>query len=189
MELNESPFIPIMGEIHYTRIPNEQWEEQILKVKSGGVNVICTYVFWNIHEETEGVFDWDGDKDLRKFISLCQKHNMKTLVRIGPFCHGEIRNGGIPDWLYGRPFLIRTNDREYLKYVDRLYAEISIKMGVVLLVFSWKMSCSTLLLLGPFAILISQLTILLLIMMCKIPNLVYRYKNRISRVLKPVIST
>lgn len=82
-----------MGEIHYTRIPNEQWEEQILKVKSGGVNVICTYVFWNIHEETEGVFDWDGDKDLRKFISLCQKHNMKTLVRIGPFCHGEIRNG------------------------------------------------------------------------------------------------
>lgn len=44
MELNESPFIPIMGEIHYTRIPNEQWEEQILKVKSGGVNVICTYV-------------------------------------------------------------------------------------------------------------------------------------------------
>lgn len=125
MELNESPFIPIMGEIHYTRIPNEQWEEQILKVKSGGVNVICTYVFWNIHEETEGVFDWDGDKDLRKFISLCQKHNMKTLVRIGPFCHGEIRNGGIPDWLYGRPFLIRTNDREYLKYVDRLYAEIA----------------------------------------------------------------
>ena len=40
MELNESPFIPIMGEIHYTRIPNEQWGEQILKVKSGGVNVI-----------------------------------------------------------------------------------------------------------------------------------------------------
>ena len=56
MELNKSPFIPIMGEIHYARIPNEQWEEQILKVKSGGVNVICTYVFWNIHEETEGVF-------------------------------------------------------------------------------------------------------------------------------------
>ena len=64
-----------MGEIHYTRIPNEQWEEQILKVKSGGVNVICTYVFWNIHEETEGVFDWDGYKDLLKFISLCQKQS------------------------------------------------------------------------------------------------------------------
>ena len=125
MELNESPFIPIMERYIIPVFQMNNGGEQILKVKSGGVNVICTYVFWNIHEETEGVFDWDGDKDLRKFISLCQKHNMKTLVRIGPFCHGEIRNGGIPDWLYGRPFLIRTNDREYLKYVDRLYAEIA----------------------------------------------------------------
>lgn len=125
VELNGHPFIPIMGEMHYTRIPHEQWEEQILKVKAGGINVICTYVFWNMHEETEGVFDWSGDKDLRRFISLCQKHDMKTIVRLGPFCHGEIRNGGIPDWIYGRPFLIRTNDREYLKYVDRLYAAIA----------------------------------------------------------------
>lgn len=128
VELDNRPFIPIMGEIHYTRIPNEQWEEQILKAKSGGINVICTYVFWNMHEEVEGVFDWDGDKDLRRFILLCQKHNMKTIVRLGPFCHGEIRNGGIPDWIYGRPFLIRTNDREYLKYVDRLYAAIAAQL-------------------------------------------------------------
>lgn len=125
ISLDNRPFIPIMGEMHYTRIPNEQWEEQILKVKAGGVNVICTYVFWNMHEETEGVFDWSGDKNLRKFIMLCQKHDMKTIVRLGPFCHGEVRNGGIPDWVYGRPFLIRTNDAEYLKYVDRLYMAIA----------------------------------------------------------------
>lgn len=128
VELDGRPFIPIMGEMHYTRIPNEQWEEQILKAKSGGINVICTYVFWNMHEEMEGVFDWNGDKDLRRFILLCQKHNIKTIVRLGPFCHGEIRNGGIPDWIYGRPFLIRTNDREYLKYVDRLYAAIAAQL-------------------------------------------------------------
>lgn len=125
VEVDSVPFIPIMGEMHYTRIPSEQWEEQILKVKAGGVNVICTYVFWNLHEETEGQFDWRGDKDLRRFIELCQRHDMKTIVRIGPFCHGEIRNGGIPDWIYGRPFLIRTDDPTYLKYVNRLYGEIA----------------------------------------------------------------
>ena len=43
---------------------------------------------------------------------------------MGPFCHGEMRNGGIPDWLYGRTFEIRSNDKEYLAYVDRLYGEI-----------------------------------------------------------------
>ncbi|MBD8985591.1 MAG: glycosyl hydrolase family 35, partial [Bacteroides cellulosilyticus] len=68
MSIDGKPAIPVMGEFHYSRYPAEQWEEQILKIKAGGVNVIPTYVFWNIHEEVEGVFDWSGNRDLRKFI-------------------------------------------------------------------------------------------------------------------------
>ncbi|MDR1005052.1 MAG: beta-galactosidase, partial [Prevotellaceae bacterium] len=125
MSVGDKPFIPIMGEIHYSRLPHQYWEEEILKVKSGGINVIAAYVFWNIHETEEGVFDWTGDRDLRRFLELCQKHNMYTLVRIGPFCHGEIRNGGLPDWIYGRPFEVRSNDEGYLFYVKRLYHNIA----------------------------------------------------------------
>ena len=125
MSVGNKPFIPVMGEIHYARVPEEYWEEQILKMKSGGINVIASYIFWNIHEEEEGVFDWSGNKNLRKFLLLCQKHDMYTLARIGPFCHGEIRNGGIPDWLYGRPFEIRSNNDGYLFYVRRLYQNIA----------------------------------------------------------------
>jgi beta-galactosidase len=44
---------------------------------------------------------------------------------MGPFCHGEIRNGGIPDWMYGRAFEVRSNDPEYLAYTDTLYGEIA----------------------------------------------------------------
>jgi hypothetical protein len=125
MTVDGKPFIPIMGEIHYSRLPHAYWEEEILKMKSGGINVIATYVFWNIHEWKEGVFDWSGDKNLREFLLLCQKHNLFTLVRIGPFCHGEIRNGGLPDWIYGRPFEVRSNDEGYLFYVRRLYHNIA----------------------------------------------------------------
>lgn len=125
MNINGKPFIPIMGEMHYSRLEKKYWEEQILKMKSGGINVIATYVFWNIHETKEGVFDWSGNRDLRHFLSLCCKHGMFTLVRVGPFCHGEIRNGGLPDWLYGRPFEVRSNDDGYIYYVKRLYKNIS----------------------------------------------------------------
>jgi len=125
MNVDDKPFIPIMGEIHFSRLPHEYWEEQILKMKSGGINVISTYVFWNIHEEKEGIFDWSGDLDLRHFLELCKKHNLYVLVRIGPFCHGEIRNGGLPDWIYGRPFEVRSNDEGYLFYARRLYHNIS----------------------------------------------------------------
>lgn len=125
MSLDKRPHIPIMGEVHFSRVPREQWEETILKMKSGGINLIATYVFWSMHEQYEGRFDFTGNLDVRHFVELCRKHDMNVIMRIGPFCHGEIRNGGIPDWLYGRPFQIRTNDVEYLRYVDRLYGKIA----------------------------------------------------------------
>lgn len=125
MSVNGKPVVPVMGEFHYSRYPAEQWEEQILKIKAGGVNVIPTYVFWNIHEEVEGVFDWKGNRDLRRFVELCAKHDMQTIVRVGPFCHGEIRNGGLPDWLFAKPIEVRSNDANYLFYVERLYHQIA----------------------------------------------------------------
>ncbi|MDR8394535.1 beta-galactosidase [Aliifodinibius sp. S!AR15-10] len=125
LEYNEDPFYPIVGEFHYSRYPEKYWEDSILKMKAGGINVIATYVFWNMHEREEGEFDWEGQLNLRRFIELVEKHNMKAIVRLGPFCHGEVRNGGIPDWLYGRPFDIRSNDSEYLGYVERLYGQIA----------------------------------------------------------------
>jgi beta-galactosidase len=121
---NGKPFFPIIGEFHFSRYPAQYWEESIQKMKAGGINVIASYVFWNIHERKEGVFDWTGNLNLRHFAELCEKNNMYLIVRMGPFCHGEMRNGGIPDWLYGRTFEIRSNDKEYLAYVDRLYGEI-----------------------------------------------------------------
>lgn len=118
------PLIPITGEFHFSRYPRAYWDESIKKMKAGGINVIATYVFWNLHEEKEGSFIWTGDKDLRYFIELCRKNGIYAIVRVGPFCHGEIRNGGYPDWLLGRPVNIRSNDPAYLFYVERLYNQI-----------------------------------------------------------------
>jgi len=121
---NGSPYFPVMGEFHFSRYPNAYWEESILKMKAGGINVIATYVFWNLHEPKEGAFDWTGDRDLARFINLCKKHQVYVVVRIGPYGHGEIRNGALPEWLYGRPLNIRTNDPEYLDYVRKYYRAI-----------------------------------------------------------------
>lgn len=128
MSIDGRPVIPVMGEFHYVRYPREQWEEEILKMKAGGVNVLPTYVFWSLHEEVEGQFRWDGQRDLRHFLELCKKHQMAVIIRIGPFCHGEIRNGGFPDWLFAKLLEVRSNDPEYLKLVKRLYTEIGRQM-------------------------------------------------------------
>lgn len=124
MEKDGEPFFGICGEFHYARYDERYWEDEIIKIKMGGVNIIATYIFWNLHEEVEGIFNWSGNKNLRRFIELCGKHQVYSIIRIGPFNHGEIRNGGMPDWLFGRPFEVRSNDEGYLFYTRRLYNEI-----------------------------------------------------------------
>ena len=124
LEKNGRPYFPIGGEFHFSRYPYRQWEEEIIKIKLAGIDLIPTYIFWIHHEEDEGRFDWTGNKNLRDFVDLCAKQQMRMILRIGPFAHGECRNGGLPDWLYGRPFEVRSNDPGYLHYVGRFYREI-----------------------------------------------------------------
>ena len=120
---NGKPWLPVMGEFHYSRYPESQWEEQILKMKASGVQVISTYVIWIHQEEIEGQFDWSGQRDLRTFVQLCAKHGMYLVVRIGPWSHGELRNGGFPDWLLTKG-PTRRNDPIYLSYVEKYFAQI-----------------------------------------------------------------
>ncbi|PQP81225.1 beta-galactosidase [Paenibacillus sp. PCH8] len=125
MTHNNKPCIPVVGEFHFSRFAYLQWEEELLKMKAGGVNIIASYVFWNYHEEQEGEFVWSGNLNLRHFVDLCGKHQLPLIVRIGPFCHGEVRNGGMPDWLFSYAFEVRSNDEGYLYYAKRLYREIA----------------------------------------------------------------
>ncbi len=124
LQRNGQPFFAIAGEFHYSRYDWRDWETELIKIRAGGVNVVPTYIFWIHHEEEEGCFDWQGNRDLRRFVQLCGKHGLYVILRMGPFDHGECRNGGMPDWLHGRPFELRSNDEGYLHHVRRLYGEI-----------------------------------------------------------------
>ena len=124
LTLDGTPWLPVMGEFHYSRYPAPFWEDEILKMKAGGVQVIATYVFWIHHEEVEGQWEWSGNKDLRHFVQLCAKHGMYVVPRIGPWSHAEVRNGGFPDWLLAKTTQQRSNDPAYLSYVDLYYKQI-----------------------------------------------------------------
>lgn len=122
--LDGKPWLPVMGEFHFSRYPEQYWEEELLKMKAGGVDIVATYLFWNHHEEVEGQFDWSGQRNLRRFIQLCGKHRLYVFLRIGPWSHGEVRNGGFPDWLIARVPSRRRNDPLYLSYVQRYFGQI-----------------------------------------------------------------
>lgn len=123
-EKDGKPWFPLMGEMHYNRVPQALWEEEILKMKSAGLSIIATYIFWNEHETAKDVWDWKGNRDLRRFIGLCAKNDMYVWLRVGPWSHGEQLYGGFPQWIEDMKGK-RSNAPEYLSQVKEFFYQIS----------------------------------------------------------------
>lgn len=114
-EKNGEPVLPIMGELHYSRVPVQNWETELCKMKALGIQVVSSYHIWLHHEPKKGQFCFSGNCDARRFVQLCQKCGLLFVARIGPWAHGEVRNGGFPD--YVTHLRTRTNDPDYLMAV------------------------------------------------------------------------
>jgi len=134
LRLDGRPWTPVMGEFHYARYPEGQWREELLKMKAGGLDIVATYVFWIHHEEVEGQFDWSGRRSLRRFIETARDVGLKAVVRCGPWDHGEVRNGGFPDWLVAKGWPTRSDDQRYMDKVRILYGQIASQIKGLL----WK---------------------------------------------------
>ncbi|MCS5714113.1 beta-galactosidase [Herbiconiux sp. CPCC 205716] len=117
LERDGVPVIPVTGEMHYSRVDRADWLERLRLMKSGGVTAVASYVFWIHHEETRGEVRFDGNRDLRAFVELCAEVELDFVLRLGPWCHGEARNGGFPDWVQQAPVAVRTDDPGYLALV------------------------------------------------------------------------
>ncbi len=132
------PWVFISGEFHFSRYPQPDWRDELLKMKAGAVSVVTAYVFWIHHEEIQGTWDWTGQRNLGEFLRTCQDLGLKVLLRIGPWGHGEVRNGGFPNWLQkmgdDNVFELRRDNPGYLGYVTRLYAQIALQSRGLL----WK---------------------------------------------------
>ena len=121
---NGKPWIGVMGEFHFSRYSRENWHRELAKMKAGGITIVSTYLFWIYHEEIEGKMDFGGDNDIRAFIEECKDVGLDVVIRIGPWAHGECRNGGFPDWLLKKDYKLRDNNEEYLAIVKKWYQSI-----------------------------------------------------------------
>ena len=116
--LNGQPFIVKAAEVHYPRIPRPYWEHRIQMCKALGMNAVCIYIFWNIHEQQEGVFDFTGNNDVAEFCRLAQKNGMYVIVRPGPYVCAEWEMGGLPWWLLKKKDIkLRERDPYFMERV------------------------------------------------------------------------
>jgi len=123
------PWLPVSGELHYSRVPRERWVDRLRLMRAGGVSVVSTYVPWIHHEPVRGEARFDGGLDLAAFVDAVRSERLELVLRVGPWIHGEVRNGGFPDWVQHAPVRHRTDDPAYLDLVRVWFGRIATALG------------------------------------------------------------
>lgn len=122
--LNDKPFKILSGAIHYFRIHPDDWYHSLYNLKAIGFNTVETYVPWNLHEAKKGIFDYQENLDIERFLNIAQELGLYAIVRPSPFICAEWEWGGLPAWLMTDKCLVRTNDKVFLKHIDDYYASL-----------------------------------------------------------------
>jgi beta-galactosidase len=125
--LDGNPFQIISGEMHPARIPFEYWRNRIQMAKAMGCNTISVYIFWNYHEQTEGVFDFETDnRNLGEFFKIVQEEGLWLIIRPGPYVCAEWEFGGIPPYLLRIPDIkLRCMDPRYMAAAERYMTKLA----------------------------------------------------------------
>ena len=118
--LDGKPLQIISGAIHYSRVPRAYWPDRLRKARAMGLNTVETYVFWDLHEPSPGVFDFSGQNDIAEFVREAQQEGLYVILRPGPYVCAEWEFGGYPSWLLRDPEMqVRSSNPAFIAAVSR----------------------------------------------------------------------
>ncbi len=128
--LDGKPFEIRCGEVHAARVPREYWQHRLKMCKAMGLNAVCAYLFWNMHELLPGHFNWQGQADAAEFCRIAQREGLWVILRPGPYACAEWEMGGLPWWLLKDDGVkVRTRDPKFLEPAKAWLKEVGRKLA------------------------------------------------------------
>ncbi|ORY47773.1 hypothetical protein BCR33DRAFT_764157 [Rhizoclosmatium globosum] len=126
VHVNGVPELLLVATIHYPRSDPSLWPLLLQRIKEAGNNAIDTYVFWNLHEPEEGVYDFENGEyteriaNLPLFLRYAHNAGLYVILRIGPYVCAEWNFGGFPFWLVNKPGMeLRTLNQPFMAAMAR----------------------------------------------------------------------
>ncbi|KAJ7514717.1 hypothetical protein O6H91_23G056400 [Diphasiastrum complanatum] len=114
------------------------WPDLIANAKAGGIDVIQTYVFWNVHEPSPREYHFEGRLDLVRFVKSVQHVGLYVNLRIGPYITAEWNYGGLPVWLRKIPGMEFRTDNQPFETEMKTFVTKIVQMMKAENLFSWQ---------------------------------------------------
>ncbi len=89
----------VSGTIDPASVPSESWPDRLAAAAAAGLNTILVPAVWAVHEPRRAAFDFEGDRDIARFVHLAGEHGLMVILRPGPFQGDGRDRGGIPAWV------------------------------------------------------------------------------------------
>ncbi|KAI3415846.1 hypothetical protein GPALN_005417 [Globodera pallida] len=111
---------------HLLHIHPSLWDDRLRRVRAAGLNAVQLYIPWSFHEQKVGRFNFDGDRNISRFIRMAQQNELFVLIRMGPYVCAELDFGGFPWWLTKdqADITLRTSDKRFLGHVRRWFSAL-----------------------------------------------------------------
>jgi beta-galactosidase len=123
--LDGKPFQILSGDMHYPRVPRQDWHARMKMLRALGLNTLTTYVFWDLHEPRQGVWNFAGNLDLAAYLQAAQDEGLFVILRPGPYVCSEWDLGGLPPWLLADESMkIRSRDPKFLAAAARYIKKV-----------------------------------------------------------------
>lgn len=101
--VDQKPMVFNSSDYPYYRDESTLWTEKLIALKKIGIQVISAYIPWRHHQiDPAEKPDFSGrtqsNRDAHRFLNICQENGLSVILKPGPFIHGELNFGGLPDW-------------------------------------------------------------------------------------------
>ncbi len=104
------------GELQYFRVrdpggdvarTHALWERGLDAMQAAGMNLLTSYIPWDVHEPEPGRFVFEGLADVERFFELACQRGFSICAKPGPFINAEWPTGigtfgAVPDWFRRR---------------------------------------------------------------------------------------
>lgn len=112
LRIDGEPTFLYGGDLHYFRVRDENfdaerthelWGRGLDQMRAAGMNLVSTYIPWDYHNPREGEYDFEGARDLNRFVDMACERGMKVILKPGPLITGEWPRGAgtfgaVPAW-------------------------------------------------------------------------------------------